>query len=259
MDYGRPLLADRLAAEYVLGTLRGPARRRFQALLTAHPALRAAVRGWEARLLPLGQSVAPVEPPPGLWPAIAQRVFPPSAPASRPTAPRRWWQQLGLWQGVSAAALAALGLLLVRVPAGPGETEAPVQRAEAPPSPVPVPTAAAPLPVLLLLDPQKPPAGQRLPEVRFAAALSADGRALVLRPIAAGALGAGRALELWAVPAAGAPRSLGLVSAQAERTVLRDLQVEGTTAFALSLEPAGGSPTGAPTGPVLAVGALPPR
>ena len=42
MDYGRRELADRLAAEYVLGTLRGPARRRFDSLLAAHPALRIA-------------------------------------------------------------------------------------------------------------------------------------------------------------------------------------------------------------------------
>ena len=45
MDYSRPELADRLAAEYVAGTLRGAARRRFEALLPAHPQLRAAVRG----------------------------------------------------------------------------------------------------------------------------------------------------------------------------------------------------------------------
>ena len=46
-------LADRLAAEYVLGTLTGGARRRFDALLPAHPALRRAVAGWETRLLPI--------------------------------------------------------------------------------------------------------------------------------------------------------------------------------------------------------------
>jgi len=53
MDYSRPELADRLAADYVAGTLRGPARRRFEALLPAHPLLRAAVRGWQDRLMPL--------------------------------------------------------------------------------------------------------------------------------------------------------------------------------------------------------------
>ena len=50
MDYGRRERADRLAAAYVLGTLRGPARRRFEALLPAHPALREADEGWRLRL-----------------------------------------------------------------------------------------------------------------------------------------------------------------------------------------------------------------
>ena len=47
MDYARPALADALAAQYVAGTLRGPARRRFEALLPSHPALQAAVRQWQ--------------------------------------------------------------------------------------------------------------------------------------------------------------------------------------------------------------------
>jgi anti-sigma-K factor RskA len=62
MDYSRRDLADRLAAEYVLGTLRGRARSRFEALLPAHPALRDAVAQWEQRLVPLAANVKPVEP-----------------------------------------------------------------------------------------------------------------------------------------------------------------------------------------------------
>ena len=56
MDYSRPELADRLASGYVLGTLRGPARRRFEALLPAHAMLRGAVRDWQDRLMPLARS-----------------------------------------------------------------------------------------------------------------------------------------------------------------------------------------------------------
>ena len=55
-------LPDRLAAEYVLGTLTGGARRRFDALLPAHPALRHAVAGWEKRLLPMALKAEPVQP-----------------------------------------------------------------------------------------------------------------------------------------------------------------------------------------------------
>ena len=75
MDYARAELADRLAAEYVLGTLRGPARRRFQTLLAAHPALRSAVQRWEDRLAPLAASVAPVAPPERVWTGIEARLF----------------------------------------------------------------------------------------------------------------------------------------------------------------------------------------
>ena len=75
MDYSRPELADRLAAEYVLGTLRGAARSRFETLLPAHPALRAAVTQWQLRLHPLAASVAEVQPPSHVWPRIEARLF----------------------------------------------------------------------------------------------------------------------------------------------------------------------------------------
>ena len=48
MDYAQPPLADALAAQYAAGTLRGAARRRFEALLPGHPALRAALALWQA-------------------------------------------------------------------------------------------------------------------------------------------------------------------------------------------------------------------
>ncbi len=57
MDYSRPRLADRLAANYVLGTLRGAARRRLETLLPAHPSLRQAVNRWQDALVPLASTV----------------------------------------------------------------------------------------------------------------------------------------------------------------------------------------------------------
>ena len=62
MDYSRPELADRLAAEYVLGTLRGPARRRFEALVPAHPALSRAMLDWQRRVDALSVSVPCSDP-----------------------------------------------------------------------------------------------------------------------------------------------------------------------------------------------------
>ena len=62
MDYSRKHLADALAAEYVTGTMRGGARRRFESLLPAHSALREATLAWSERLMPLTAALAPVEP-----------------------------------------------------------------------------------------------------------------------------------------------------------------------------------------------------
>ncbi|MFG5408793.1 hypothetical protein ABXN37_12720 [Piscinibacter sakaiensis] len=79
MDYGHPALADRLAADYVAGTLRGAARRRFEALLPAHPGLRHAVEAWQDRLLPLTGSVEPQTPPAVVWQRIQARQGGPAA------------------------------------------------------------------------------------------------------------------------------------------------------------------------------------
>ncbi len=226
MDYGRPALADRLASEYVLGTLRGPARRRFESLLPAHPALRQAVLQWQVRLLPLNTAVQAVPPSPAVWAGIQKRLFGAAA------APLRWWQQLGLWQGAaSMATVAAIGLGV----------------ALSQPPPV------AP-PVVIVLGANPDATGFQ--PTSFVASVSPDGRALVLKPIDKVAIDVGRVLELWAVPGSGAPRSLGLVRADGATTVLRTRLLEGTAAFAVSVEPTGGSPTGAPTGPIVSLGKL---
>jgi anti-sigma-K factor RskA len=235
MDYGRPELADRLAAEYVLGTLRGPARRRFEALLAAHPALRSAVRRWEEQLSPLADSVPPVAPPERVWAGIETRLFPAEAAAARAeaAAPVRWWNALGLWRGLSAlASTAAVALLVVALQAPPVQP-----------------------PIVVVLA-TNPGAGVAT-NASFVASLSADGRALVLKPLNAPTLTAAQALELWSVPAQGGPRSLGLVRADTATTLLLQAGVkEGTAAFAVSIEPAGGSPTGAPTGPIVSLGQI---
>lgn len=233
MDYARPDRADRLAAEYVLGTLQGPARRRFEHLLGAHPALRDAVAQWQARLAPLADSVAPVAPPARVWSGIEARLFTAAASTNTPAAaPLPWWRRLGPWRAFSGLASAAVVALLVI-----GQQP---------------PPAAPPVVVLLAANPQVAQALQ----ARFVASLSADGRALVLRPIDAPPLTAQQALELWAVPPSGAPRSLGLVRADGATTLLRGRLLGDTAAFAVSVEPSGGSPTGAPTGPIVSLGKL---
>ncbi len=227
MDYSRRERADRLAAEYVLGTLRGAARRRFDALLLSHPALREAVAQWQERLAPLSAGVPEVVPPDRVWQRIEATLFGDPAAATG-----RWWQRLALWQSISAFASIAAVALLVLV------------------SQVPPPQA----PIVIVLG-SNPEAAQAL-NASFVASVTADGRALVLRPIDPLSLTPGRALELWAVPSTGAPRSLGLVQASGPTTLLRADLLRDTAAFAVSVEPSGGSPTGAPTGPIVSLGKL---
>uniref|UniRef100_UPI0025BF359F anti-sigma factor n=1 Tax=Aquabacterium sp. TaxID=1872578 RepID=UPI0025BF359F len=183
---------------------------------------------------------APVAPSPAVWDGIERRLFPDAASArgAMDQATQglvRWWQKLVLWQGATAMATVAavsLGLLLSQ----PG----PVQP-----------------PIVVVMAAQPDAAKPGVQPVGFVASVGGDGRSLVLKPLNEGQqVALNKALELWAVPAQGAPRSLGLVSAQGATTVMRAQLLKETAAFAVSVEPPGGSPTGAPTGPIISVGKL---
>ena len=225
MNYARPELADRLAAEYVLGSLHGGARRRFETLLPAHPLLRAAVQRWEAQLTPLARSVPEVTPPAHIWQAIEARIdgHPQPLPATLP-----WWRRLAFWRGWAATATAAAALLAVLA----------MQ---------PHPPAQPPMVVVL-----SAPEGVH----QFVAGLSSDGLGMTVRPLRQISVAADRTLELWAVPASGTPHSLGLIDARAATVMQRARVPAGTAALAVSLEPVGGSPTGSPSGPILYTGQL---
>jgi anti-sigma-K factor RskA len=234
MDYSRPELADLLAADYVAGTLRGPARRRFEALLPAHPHLRAAVRDWQARLIPLTVSVTPEKPPARVWQRIEARI---GGASVKPVATARasWWSQLAVWRSLAGVATAAALSLAVLV-TSPGPAQPPV--------------------VVVLSSTGVSADGSVVPAT-FVASISGDGRAMVTKPLTNVSVQADKALELWALLDKGAPpRSLGLISANGTTIVKKGKVLDGATGFAVSLEPPGGSPTGAPTGPVLWAGKL---
>jgi anti-sigma-K factor RskA len=237
MDYSRPELADRLAAEYVTGTLRGAARRRFESLLPAHPNLRNAVREWHDRLMPLTLSIAPQAPSSDVWKRIEAQIGGAVVGVAKPAVAMpqaSWWSGLAFWRGLSGfATAAALGLLVMVNTPGP---------------------AQAPM-VVVLSSTTANADGSAVP-ASFVASISGDGRAVVTKPLLNVSLQSDRAFELWAVPGSGAPKSLGLISANGASVVQKNKVPPGTAALAVSLEPPGGSTTGAPSGPVLFVGKL---
>lgn len=216
------------AGEYVLGTLSDDDRRAFEQALGGNAALRAEVAYWQDRLLSLTGHAAAATPPRDLWQRIERRL----APAA--TAPLRAWQRLGWWRGLSALAM----------------------------------TGCVVLASLLVLREQAPPAE------RYVAVLQAPGgggngwfvevdtRSATLRLVpVAGAravqVPADRVLQFWTkAPDAAGPSSLGLVPAGStvELPAQRLPALVPEQLFEITLEPAGGSPLGRPTGPVLFVG-----
>ncbi len=240
MDYSRPELADRLAAEYAAGTLRGPARQRFEALLPAHANLRNAVRAWQDRLMPLTLAIEPQQPSPMVWKRIEQRIGIAANSSSAKLQTGRW-RQLAFWRGLAGLASTAAVVLAVVLA---------------------VPQPAQP-PIVVVLGPAAAPVDGGVAAASFVASISPDGRSMVTRPITNVRLASNRSLELWAVPKArpgqpaDAPRSLGVISADGATIVQRGKVLDDVDALAVSLEPSGGSPTGKPTGPILNVGKLP--
>ena len=161
MDYSRSELADRLAADYVSGTLRGAARRRLEALLPAHPVLRDAVHEWQDRLAPLSASINPQAPPPAVWTQIEARI---DGRGERVTRSRHWWQGVAFWRSASAfSTVAAVSAMLLLA------------------NPVSIPA-----PIIVVLN-APPPAGGggagEAPTASFVASISGDGRAVVTRPL----------------------------------------------------------------------------
>ena len=216
-------LPDRLAAEYVLGTLTGGARRRFDALLPAHPILRVAVAGWERRLLPMALKAEPVQPGAAVWNSIESKLGWAAPAAARQVSSLR----LRLWQAFAAVATVAAVVL--------GTS-----------SQAPVPTEA---PMIVVLHATK---GTET----LVAGLSQDRQQLSIQPLQKVSLTSDQSLELWALKKDGPPASLGVIAADKLTALSKKTLPKDTKGLAVSLEPLGGSPTGAPTGPVLFVGDL---
>jgi anti-sigma-K factor RskA len=113
MRYADPELRDRLAAEYALGTLRGPARRRFERLLTGDARLRDLAEEWEMRVNLLAESAPAVAPPERVWERIAERIGPAASTPDRLL--NRVWDSLAFWRAASLLAAGAAAALAIHL------------------------------------------------------------------------------------------------------------------------------------------------
>lgn len=217
---------DILAAEFVLGVLPVAEHAVLAQRAERDMGFARLVADWQDRLSPMDDGFDPETLPPAVKRALDLRMF-----GQVSAGPVGFWDRLAVWRGIAGAAVAACLLALV-------------------------------------LPAMQPPT----PTERLAASLTAEGSDvtyLVVYDAATGSASlahmtgdpvAGRDFQLWVARGAEAPVSLGVIPAGVSTRVAvadatRNLMTSAAH-MAISLEPTGGSPTGQPTGPVLAVGDL---
>ena len=226
------------AGEYALGLLTGKELRDAQARAAADPQFAEEVARWRGRLAPLHEETAAVAPPGGLWSRIASATSGP-LPSNDNHAVLR---KLRLWRsaaGAMTAIAASLALVAIFQARPPGVPTAQVQR-------------PADTPLVAMLGDKG--------AIKVVASWDPTARQLVLAVPGEISADTRHARELWVIPAGGKPRSLGTMPAGKQMHLrlaeaLAKLLQHGAT-IAISIEPPGGSPTGAPTGPVIASGDL---
>lgn len=228
MRYDNQSLVDMLSAEYILGTLKGAARRRFEQLLTQRADIAQTFHWWESHMHLLADTVPAAQPPKKVWQNIENRLFNTSKANSS-----SWWKSLAFLSTAMAASLATF--LVIQSPK-------PLQDI--------APTAVA------LLATEKAEAGWLLDETKH----SATDIEIKVRALTSLQIKPDNAFELWLLPAdKSKPISLGLLPQQGSSVfkVPEELIPQMATGLlAVSLEPVGGSPTGQPTGAVLYQGRM---
>jgi anti-sigma-K factor RskA len=233
-------LREHLCAEYVLGTLRGRARRRFEHWLAVDAGMRRAVSEWQDRLSPLACIAPEQKPPERLWRAIEAATIarePRASITAQAGTSASWFERmfgsLALWRGLALAALLAIPLSVYLARVGqPG-----LQR-------------EGQAYVAVLDDDAQRPA--------MVVRVDASRHTIHLRSLVSSGPPAPGVFELWAVPRQGNPRSLGLIPAGASDMPLPAPALLADAALlAVSVEPPGGSknPAG-PSGPIVFKGLL---
>lgn len=238
MKFQSTQLRQMLAAEYVVGTLAGAARRRFQRLMAKDTALRNEVRYWEERFDNLG-IFEPVPPRASVWAEIEHRLRAQEGKvvpliAQRQKVNLNFWR---IWSGVATAASIVMGVLLWR-------TSAPANLVPAPPQVIELKVQA-----------QAYVAALRLPkeEVQWTVSISPDTRSLRVISSGQAKLGEDQEYELWWLGDEGVT-SLGLLPRNGawETRLPTNVRLSANGKVAVSLEPPGGSQAeSGPSGPVL--------
>lgn len=219
---------DVLAGEYVLGVLSAGARRVVERRMAADKAFAALVETWQEDLSSFNDDYREATPAPVVFTGIERRLFGPAAT----DAPRTGlWDAAGLWRWVS------LGTSLVAVAALIYSSGAFREQ-----------QTGVPL-IAELSAPDN--------QVNLLASFDASSGRLRIVPVAAGRPQE-KSLQLWLVPGSGNPRPLGVFQPSGEGELVIPAELRSTigdgATLAVSLEPFGGSPTGLPTGPIVASG-----
>jgi anti-sigma-K factor RskA len=217
-------LREKLAAEYVLGTLKGGARRRFEGYMHNDAALRRTTMEWQDRLTPLAEFSSAHKPGKHVWLGIERRLNLPRAYAAW-----QFWrnESVTFWRSLGVVSTAVAALLVVVIS---------MRTLDAPT-----------LDYVATLTDDK---------AQTALLLTGDSshKAMTVRLVGNAPVASDKTLQLWAVPKKGNPRSLGILADRGEvKLALTSSAIGDDVALlAVSLEPKGGSPDpNGPTGPIL--------
>jgi anti-sigma-K factor RskA len=235
MNYLRPQLLDRLAREYALGTLTGPARRRFERVLRETPVALLAVGAWQKRFSVLADGVPAVEPRDSVWQGLEQRLFPRAAPTPSP----RSWLANPLSGRALGGALAGVLLCLTVLRLEPGWVGLEPQIETLPASYVGLLSDTAGQPTVL-------------------ASSRRHGRQLTVKMLRPVEVAPGSVAQLWALPKDGAAFPVGVVPGRGSATVaLADTSEKlfsNVSRLAVSIEAAPAKAGDAPSGAFVLVG-----
>jgi anti-sigma-K factor RskA len=217
---------DALCGEYLLGTLRGAARRRFERALREEPRVALRLAYYQRAFVPRYSKMMEVQPSARVWKRLERELA-----LGQYRTP--WHRRLAFWRGLAGAVTAALALAIGFQVLRPVLTEAPLQIAR--------------------LE-------GKAEAARVVAKLTRDRRMLELRAERPYEAGSNRSFELWLLPAEGGPPvSLAVLDSLDKRFLVPPAQADRLrpgAKLAVSVEPVGGSPTGAPTGDVILAGAI---